>query len=80
MESGFGSAPDPQVDSKGRLDPTWDRFGNIFKEFLVNFVQNYVSFTLFHKDSSVQGASAGNAKRKQFVDVEYAKRLKTNRF
>ena len=48
------------------LGPFWDRFGNMFKEFLVNFDQNYVCFTLFHKDSSVQGASAGNAKRKQF--------------
>ena len=37
FQSGFGSVPDPQVASKGRLDPTWNRSGSILGAFLTNF-------------------------------------------
>ena len=37
VRSAPGSIPDPQVDSKGRLDPIWEHSGTILGAFLTIF-------------------------------------------
>ena len=37
LESGFGSVPDRQVDSKGRLDLTWNPFGIVLETLWEHF-------------------------------------------
>ena len=37
VENAPGGIPDPQVDSKGRFDVTWERSGNLLGPFLINF-------------------------------------------
>ena len=37
VETASGRATEPQVDSKGRLDPIWERSGTILGTFLQNF-------------------------------------------
>ena len=34
----LGSVPEPKLDSKGRLDPTWDHSGSILEAFLIKFL------------------------------------------
>ena len=47
---GLGSVPDPQVDSKGRFDPTWERSGSILGPFKTNswtiLVKNLIKFLM----------------------------------
>ena len=59
FQSGFGSVPDPQVASKGRLDPTWNRSGSILGAFLTSFFKNFDKFLINFSIKAIQKVQFG---------------------